>query len=62
MIIKLGNKILPNFIKKIPQMRKNEPEIKQQIFKNIPQLKNLGNTKNHQLDRDRNFLKMLINT
>ena len=43
-------------------MRKNEPEIKQQIFKNIPQLKNLGNIKNHQLDRDRNFLKMLINT
>ena len=43
-------------------MRKNEIEIKQQMLKIIPQLKNLGNTGNRQLARKRNFLKMLINT
>lgn len=43
-----GTKILPNFIKRIPQIIKNEIEIKQQMLKIIPQLKNWGNTGNRQ--------------
>lgn len=39
-----GTKIFSNFIKGIPQMIKNEIEIQQQMLKNIPQLKNWGNT------------------
>ena len=41
-----GTKILPNFIKRIPQIRKNEIEIKLQMLRIIPQLKNWGNTEN----------------
>ena len=43
-----GTKILTNFIKRIPQIIKNEIEIKQQMLKIIPQLKNWGNTGNRQ--------------
>ena len=35
------------FIKRIPQIGKNEIEIKQQMLKIIPPFKNWGNTGNH---------------
>ena len=46
--LKLGNENNPQLYKKDSPNDKNEIEIKQQMLKIIPQLKNLGNTGNRQ--------------